>query len=118
MTPISLAEKFAQISDHWHPRIIVAMNGQEVKLVKFQGPFTWHKHDEADELFLVVEGEFDMQFRDRTVRLRQGELIVVPRGVEHCPTAEREVSVLLFEPAGVVNTGDAGGPQTNVASVL
>ena len=118
MTPIALVEKFSQISDHWHPRIIAALNGQEVKLVKFQGPFTWHKHEDADELFLVVEGEFDMQFRDRTVRLKAGELIVVPRGVEHCPLAEREVSVLLFEPAGVVNTGDAGGPQTNAATAL
>ena len=78
----------------------------------------WHQHADADELFLVVEGEFDMQFRDRTVRLRQGELIVVPRGVEHCPRAEREVSVLLFEPAGVVNTGDAGGALTNAATPL
>ncbi len=104
---ISLAEKLALISDHWHPRIVAQLNGQHVKLVKFQGEFVWHKHDSEDELFLVVDGSFRMEFRDRSVNLTAGDLIVVPRGTEHRPVADNEVSVLLFEPAGTVNTGDA-----------
>jgi mannose-6-phosphate isomerase-like protein (cupin superfamily) len=109
---VNLREKLALFSTHWDPKIVAELNGQQVKLVKFQGPFTWHKHDEEDELFLVVKGSFDMEFRNRTVRLEAGELIVVPRGVEHRPVAEREVHVLLFEPGTTLNTGDAGGPLT------
>ena len=88
------------------------MNGQHVKLVKFQGGFVWHKHDAEDEMFLVLRGEFDMEFRDRTVRLREGEFLIVPRGVEHRPVAKEEARVMLFEPVSTVNTGDAGGPRT------
>jgi mannose-6-phosphate isomerase-like protein (cupin superfamily) len=110
MTPVNLAEKLAGIADHWRPRVVAALNGQEVKLVKFRGEFVWHKHDAADELFLVVAGRFRMEFRDRTVELSAGELLVVPRGVEHRPVADAEVSVLLFEPAGVRNTGDVYDP--------
>jgi mannose-6-phosphate isomerase-like protein (cupin superfamily) len=109
---VNLKEKLALFSAHWDPKIVAELNGQLVKLVKFQGPFTWHRHENEDELFLVVDGSFDMEFRDLTVRLEAGELIVVPRGVEHRPVAEREAHVLLFEPATTLNTGDAGGPLT------
>ncbi len=109
---VVLAEKLAQFSEHWSPRIVGELNGQHVKLVKFVGEFVWHHHDHEDELFLVVSGSFEMQFRDRTVPLREGEFLIVPRGVEHRPVAAEEVSVLLFEPAGTVNTGSAGGART------
>lgn len=109
---INLAEKFARFSDHWSPKIVAELNGQHVKLVKLQGEFVWHHHEHEDELFLVVRGQFRMEFRDRTVELREGEMIVVPRGVEHRPVANEEVCVLLFEPASTVNTGSAGGERT------
>ena len=112
MTPINLAEKFAQFSEHWSPKIVAGLNGQEVKLVKFQGEFVWHQHEREDELFLVVRGTFRMEFRDRSVTLSEGEMIVVPRGVEHRPVADAEVWVLLFEPANTLNTGNAGGDRT------
>ncbi len=112
MDKVNIKEKLALFSDHWNPRIAGELNGQHVKLVKFQGEFIWHKHDEEDEFFYVLEGEFDLQFRDKTVRLREEEFIIVPRGVEHRPVAEKEVSVMLFEPAATVNTGDAGGERT------
>lgn len=112
---INLDEKLALFTDHWSPRIIAALNGQHVKLVKFQGPFVWHQHEHEDELFLVLHGSFRMEFRDRTVELRAGEVIVVPRGVEHRPVADTEVSVLLFEPASTINTGSAGGERTVAA---
>ncbi|MEZ6244190.1 MAG: cupin domain-containing protein [Phycisphaerales bacterium] len=105
--PINLRDKLALIRDHWNPRLLASLNGQEVKLVKIRGEFVWHTHDDADELFLVIDGAFTMQYRDRSVELGAGELVVVPRGVEHRPVATRECSILLFEPAGVVNTGDA-----------
>jgi mannose-6-phosphate isomerase-like protein (cupin superfamily) len=116
---INLAEKFARFSGHWSPKVVAALNGQHVKLVKFRGEFVWHHHENEDELFLVVRGSFRMEFRDhaegqasRAVELREGELLVVPRGVEHRPVAAGEVSVLLFEPAATVNTGSAGGERT------
>jgi mannose-6-phosphate isomerase-like protein (cupin superfamily) len=112
MDKVNLEEKLRTFSDHWTPKVVAELNGQEVKLVKFQGEFVWHRHEEADEMFLVLQGGFTMQFRDRSVPLVAGEMIVVPRGVEHCPTAEEEVHVLLFEPTGTVNTGDAGGALT------
>ena len=112
MNKINLAEKLALFREHWSPKIVAELNGQHVKLVKFQGEFVWHHHEHEDELFLVVEGGFRMDFRDRSVELRAGEMIVVPRGVEHRPVAEREVAVLLFEPAATVNTGSAGGERT------
>lgn len=107
MNVINIADKLAQIDDHWNPRIVAELNGQHVKLVRFQGEFVWHKHDHADEMFLVIEGRFRMDFRDKQVWLNAGEFIVVPRGVEHRPVADEEVQVMLFEPAGTVNTGDA-----------
>jgi len=112
MTKINIQEKLSRFSDHWHPRIVGELNGQHVKLVKFQGEFVWHRHEEEDELFFVVDGAFDIEFRDKTVRVKAGEFLIVPRGVEHRPVAEEEVSVMLFEPAGTRNTGDAGGALT------
>ena len=106
MEVIDLAEKFSKFSEHWRPKIVAELNGQELKLAKLQGPFVWHKHEDADEMFLVWRGSMSLEFRDRVVQLNQGQLIVVPRGVEHRPVAESEVEVLLFEPAGVVNTGE------------
>ena len=109
---INLASKLALFNDHWSPKIIADLNGQQVKLVKFSGEFVWHHHDVEDELFLVIDGRFRMDFRDRQVWLEPGEMIVVPRGVEHRPVAEEEVSVLLFEPASTLNTGDAVDSRT------
>ena len=109
---VNLREKLALFHDHWSPRIVGELNGQHVKLVKFQGEFVWHKHDHEDELFLVVHGRFRMEFRDRHVWLEEGEFLIVPRGVEHRPVAEQEVHVLLFEPAGTLNTGDVRGEMT------
>jgi mannose-6-phosphate isomerase-like protein (cupin superfamily) len=111
---VVLADKLAQFSEHWSPRIVGELNGQHVKLAKFQGEFIWHSHELEDELFLVVRGSFEMQFRDRSVALREGEFLIVPRGVEHRPVAAEEVSILLFEPAGTLNTGNAGGDRTVV----
>ena len=109
---VNLREKLALFHDHWSPRIVGELNGQHVKLVKFQGEFVWHKHDHEDELFLVVNGRFRMEFRDRHVWLEEGEFLIVPRGVEHRPVAEDEVHVLLFEPAGTLNTGDMEDERT------
>ena len=106
MKKINLAEKLALIQDHWNPRVVAELNGQQVKLVKLQGTFVWHHHEEEDELFLVVNGRLRMDFRDREVWLGPGEMIVVPHGVEHCPHADDEVAVLLFEPASTLNTGN------------
>ena len=119
MQPINLVACLRQFSEHWSPRIIASLNDQEVKLAKFQGAFDWHAHENEDELFLVVQGEFTMEFRDRSVILREGEMIVVPRGVEHRPVAEQECHVLLFEPAGIINTGNAReSDKTNTAKWL
>lgn len=111
-TKINLNEKLSLIDSHWDPKIVGALNGQHVKLVKFKGCFVWHAHEHEDEMFMVLTGSFEMLFRDRTEILAPGELIIVPRGVEHCPQAHEEVSVLLFEPAATVNTGNAGGGRT------
>lgn len=112
ISKVNIAEKFALFSDHWNPRVAAELNGQQIKLVKFQGEFVWHKHDDADEMFLVIAGRFRMDFRDREIWLDAGEFIVVPRGVEHRPYAEEEVQVMLFEPAGTVNTGDVRDAKT------
>ena len=112
MDKVNLAEKLARFSTHWDPKVVGELNGQMVKLVKFVGPFTWHHHDHEDEMFLVVKGEFDMEFRDRTVTLREGEFIVVPRGVEHRPNAREEAHVMLFEPATTLNTGNVVDERT------
>ena len=112
MEKVSLAAKLALFHDHWNPRIVGELNGQHVKLVKFRGEFVWHHHEHEDELFLVVDGRFRMDFRDREVWLEAGEFLIVPRGVEHRPVAEEEVSVLLFEPASTVNTGNVTADLT------
>lgn len=112
MQKINLPEKLSRFTAHWSPKIVAELNGQHVKLVKFRGEFVWHRHEHEDELFQVLHGSFRMEFRDRTVALHEGEMIVVPRGVEHRPVADEEVSVLLFEPASTVNTGTAGGDRT------
>jgi mannose-6-phosphate isomerase-like protein (cupin superfamily) len=114
MEKINLASKLALFSDHWSPKVIADLNGQQVKLVKFEGEFVWHHHDHEDELFLVLDGRFRMDFRDREVWIERGEMIVVPRGVEHRPVAPEEVSVLLFEPASTLNTGDQVNERTRV----
>ena len=108
----SLTDAFAQFSDHWSPKIAGDLNGQQVKLVKFAGAFVWHAHEHEDELFLVHRGSFRMEFRDRTVELRAGDFLIVPRGVEHRPVADAEVEVLLVEPAGTVNTGNVRDART------
>jgi mannose-6-phosphate isomerase-like protein (cupin superfamily) len=112
MQKVNLAEKFALFETHWDPKIVGELNGQHIKLVKLQGEFVWHHHEHEDELFLVVQGEFDMEFRDRRVTLRAGEFLIVPRGVEHRPVAAREVQVLLCEPASTVNTGNVQAALT------
>jgi mannose-6-phosphate isomerase-like protein (cupin superfamily) len=106
MEKVNLSQKFSRINEHWDPRIAGELNGQMVKLVKFKGPFTWHKHDHEDELFLVVKGSFNMELRDKTITLNEGEFLIVPRGVEHRPNAEQECEVMLFEPSSTLNTGD------------
>src|SRR6516225_7549950 len=106
MERIRLTDKFGSFSEHWRPKIVASLNGQDVKVVKLQGVFPWHHHEEADELFLVWRGLFRVEFRDRVVELGPGELVVVPRGVEHRTAADDEAEVILLEPAGVVNTGD------------
>ena len=109
---INIDEKLSRISDYWNPRIAGELNGQHVKLVKFKGTFTWHQHEHEDELFYVVRGSFTMEFRDRKILLREREFLIVPRGMEHRPVAPEEVSVLLFEPAGTVNTGNVRNALT------
>jgi mannose-6-phosphate isomerase-like protein (cupin superfamily) len=106
MGKVNLAEKFALINEHWRPKVVGELNGQEVKLVKFQGAFPWHHHEGEDEMFMALRGRFRIEFRDKTVELNEGEFVIVPRGVEHRPVAENEVEVLLFEPAQLLNTGN------------
>ncbi|MFD1187030.1 cupin domain-containing protein [Pontibacter rugosus] len=103
---VILKEKFSQIQDHWNPRIVGELNGQQVKLAKFLGPFDWHHHEHEDEFFMVIKGEFELHLRDKVVTLRPGEFMIVPRGVEHKPVANVEAEVLMFEPASTVNTGN------------
>jgi mannose-6-phosphate isomerase-like protein (cupin superfamily) len=106
MNKVNIAEKLARFDERWQPKIVGELNGQQVKLVKFQGPFVWHHHQQEDELFLVAKGRFRMEFRDRQVWLEEGEFLIVPHGVEHRPVADEEAHVLLFEPASTLNTGN------------
>jgi mannose-6-phosphate isomerase-like protein (cupin superfamily) len=106
MEKTNLTDKFSKFSEHWRPKVVAQLNGQEVKLVKFKGEFVWHHHDDADELFLVWRGNFRVEFRDRSVQLNQGEFLVVPRGTEHRTVADDEVEVIVFEPAETRNTGN------------
>jgi mannose-6-phosphate isomerase-like protein (cupin superfamily) len=110
--PINLKDKLSLFTEQYSPRIVARMNDCHFKVAKFRGDFVWHSHPETDETFLVVEGEMRMDFREGSVRLKTGEMLVVPRGIEHKPYAEDECQVLLVEPAGTVNTGNAGGEMT------
>ena len=119
MNTINFKEKFSLFKDYWNPRIAGELNGQYVKLVKFKGPFTWHHHDSEDELFMVLKGRFRMDYRKdassnaaQTVWVEEGEMIIVPRGIEHCPVAEEECHVLLFEPVSTLNTGNTENELT------
>ena len=110
--PINLQKKLAKFSDHWSPKIIAQMNDYHFKLVKLKGDFVWHSHDDTDEVFITLDGEMSIEFRDGKVDLKVGEMFVVPKGVEHKPFAERECKIILVEPAGTVNTGNTGGKMT------
>jgi len=112
LNKINIFEKLNAFHDHWNPRIIGELNGQHVKLAKLKGEFIWHKHDHEDEMFYVLDGVLKIEFRDKTVELKENECIIVPRGVEHKPVADGEVSVMLFEPATTINTGDQPGEFT------
>ena len=109
---VNLAEALASVDEPFHPLIVAHLNDYKIAVVKPRGEFVWHKHDDTDDFFLVLAGRLTIQLRDGDVELGQGELYVVPRGVEHCPRADEEAHVLLIEPAGTPNTGDAGGPMT------
>ena len=112
MKKINLKEKFGSISEYWDPRIAGELNGQYVKLVKFKNEFVWHSHEQEDELFFVVKGSFNMELRDETIEVGEGEMIIIPKGLEHRPVAENEVWVMLFEPASTLNTGNVVNERT------
>lgn len=112
MQKISLTDKFSKFTDHWAPRVIAEVNDHQLKLVKIKGDFVWHDHDDADEVFIVIEGSMSIEFEDGIVELNRGEMCVVPKGVRHRPFAENECQIMLVEPRGVVNTGEAGGDLT------
>ena len=112
MTAINLEQKLSLFDDLWNPRVVAELNGQQVRLAKISGEFVWHSHEHEDELFMVLKGTLRLQFRDHEVLLRQGEILVVPAGVEHRPVADEEVHLLLFEPASTLNTGDATDSRT------
>ncbi len=114
MEKVNLTEKFSQFSEHYSPKIAGELNGQMVKLVKFKGPFVWHHHENEDEMFLVVKGSFDMELEDKTITIKEGEFIIIPRGVEHRPNAKEEVEVMLFEPGTTLNTGNVRNEMTQV----
>jgi mannose-6-phosphate isomerase-like protein (cupin superfamily) len=111
-TPVNLKEKLAKFSDHWSPKIIAQMNDYHFKLVKFRGDFVWHRHDDTDEVFIVLDGGMSIEFREGKVTMKAGEMFVVPKGTEHKPYAEKECKIMLVEPAGTINTGNAGGDLT------
>ena len=115
MHSISLSEKLSLFSDYWSPKIVGEINDSHVKLVKLKGEFVWHHHENEDELFLVIKGRLLIKLRDGDVTLEEGEMVIIPRGVEHMPVAEQEVHVLLLEPKSTVNTGNAGGERTVAA---
>ena len=117
MKKVNIAEQLGRFSEAWSPRIVGELNGQYVKLVKLKGEFVWHHHEEEDELFLVVQGRLRMRLRDREIAIGAGEFLIVPRGVEHLPVADEEVHVLLFEPAGTLNTGNVRNERTIDAPV-
>ena len=109
---VNITHKLNSFSEHWSPKIVGELNGQHVKLAKLKGEFVWHKHDNEDELFYVIKGTLKIEFRDKTEIINEGEFIIVPKGVEHKPVADNEVSIMLFEPASTINTGDNPGEFT------
>ena len=112
MQKVNIAEKLGTFNEHWSPRIVAELNGQQVKVAKVQGEFDWHFHENEDELFWVIRGELELHFRDQTIILQPGELLVVPRGVEHKPVASNECEIVLFEPASTLNTGNVRSERT------
>lgn len=114
MNKVNISEKLSLFDDYYNPRIVGELNGQHVKLAKLLGDFVWHKHDNEDELFYVLDGELRIEFRDKSVTVRKNEFLIVPRGVEHRPVAEKEVAIMLFEPATTINTGDIESELTRV----
>ncbi len=112
MEKVNIALKLGLFEDHWHPRIVGELNGQHVKLAKLKGEFIWHKHDREDEMFMVLKGILKIEFRNKTVELKENEFIIVPKGIEHRPVAEEEVAVMLFEPNTTINTGDESNELT------
>ena len=116
-TPINLQSKFKLFSEHWSPKVIAEMNDYQFKLVKIKGEFIWHKHKDADEVFIVIEGSMGIEFKDRTIELNKGEMFVVKKSEEHKPFSIKECKVLIIEPRGVINTGDSGGELTSANDV-
>lgn len=114
---VIITEKMSLFTDHWQPKIVGELDDYHIKLAKFQGDFVWHKHDDADEMFLVIEGSFTMKLRDGDIDIQQGEFIIIPKGIEHCPSAENEVQVMLFEKAGTLNTGNAEETSKTVTAL-
>lgn len=112
MKKVNVADKLSLFSDHWNPRIVGQLNGQHIKVAKIKGEFVWHKHDDEDEMFFVIEGKFSMEFRDKTIQLNKGEFLIVPKGTEHKPVAYEEASIMLFEPETTLNTGNSIGILT------
>lgn len=112
MKKVNIAEKLSLFSEYWSPKIVGELNGQHVKLAKLKGEFVWHKHDNEDEMFLVIEGVLKIEFRDKTIVINKNEFLIVPKGTEHKPIAENEVSVMLFEPASTLNTGNTENELT------
>ncbi|MBV8080145.1 MAG: cupin domain-containing protein [Actinobacteria bacterium] len=115
---VNLADKLALFDEYWKPKIVGRYNDNDVRVGKLKGEFVWHRHDDTDDFFLVLDGHVTIQLRDRDVELDPGEFFVVPRGVEHCPRADEEAAILLIEPRGTLNTGDAGGPMTATAEEI
>ncbi|MCA9911961.1 MAG: cupin domain-containing protein [Anaerolineae bacterium] len=113
---VNLAEKFTLFSEQWQPKIIGDLNDYQIKIARIEGDFVWHQHDDTDEMFLVVKGQFTMRLRDGDILLKEGEMIVIPAGVEHCPSAAEEAQILMFEKAGTLNTGDAADSERTVES--
>jgi mannose-6-phosphate isomerase-like protein (cupin superfamily) len=112
LKPINFEDKLSGFNEHWSPKIIARMNDYHFKIVKFQGEFVWHRHVDTDEVFIVLDGDMSIHFRNGSVDLKSGEMFVVPKGVEHKPSAGKECSAMVVEPAGTINTGDAGGEMT------
>ena len=114
---INFQEKFTKISDQWTPRVIAQMNNYQFKIAKIQGEFVWHKHEDTDEAFIIIEGSLQLEFRDGTVELKEGEMFVVPKGVEHKPVSQNECKILMIEPQGTANTGNVGGSRTQEGDI-